>query len=99
SRPASPGTSTRRRGSSCSPPPSSRHGARAAVPAAATVRIRPNSGHLEAWSVPWVLMHLVAETARHAGHADIVREGVDGATVFPLMAAAEGWPATPWLQP
>jgi uncharacterized damage-inducible protein DinB len=54
---------------------------------------------LDAWSVRWVLMHLVAETARHAGHADIVREGVDGGTAFPLMAAAEGWPATPWLQP
>ncbi|MDT0166618.1 DinB family protein [Actinotalea sp. AC32] len=25
-----------------------------------------------------VLVHLVAETARHAGHADIVRESVDG---------------------
>jgi uncharacterized damage-inducible protein DinB len=54
---------------------------------------------LDAWSVRWVLMHLVSETARHAGHADIVREAVDGATAFPLMAAAEGWPATPWLQP
>ncbi len=54
---------------------------------------------LDAWSVRWVLMHLVAETARHAGHADIVREALDGATAFPLLAAAEGWPATPWLQP
>ena len=42
---------------------------------------------------------LIEETARHAGHADIIREEVDGATAFPLMAAAEGWPATPWLQP
>jgi len=54
---------------------------------------------LDAWSVRWVLMHLVAETARHAGHADMVREAVDGATAFPIMAAAEGWPATPWMQP
>jgi hypothetical protein len=54
---------------------------------------------LDAWSVRWVLMHLVSETARHAGHADIVREAIDGATAFPLMAAAEGWPATPWMQP
>ena len=54
---------------------------------------------LDAWSVRWVLMYLVSETARHAGHADIVREAVDGATAFPLLAAAEGWPATPWLQP
>ncbi len=52
-----------------------------------------------AWSVRWVLLHLIQETARHAGHADLVREALDGATAFPLMAAAEGWPATPWLQP
>jgi len=54
---------------------------------------------VEAWSVRWVLLHLIQETARHAGHADIVREAIDGATAFPLMAAAEGWPATPWMQP
>jgi uncharacterized damage-inducible protein DinB len=54
---------------------------------------------VEAWSVRWVLLHLIEETARHAGHADIVRESVDGATAYPLMAAAERWPATPWLQP
>ena len=54
---------------------------------------------VEAWSVRWVLLHLITETARHAGHADIVRESVDGATAFPLMAAAEGWPARPWLKP
>jgi hypothetical protein len=27
----------------------------------------------------WVLAHLLQETARHAGHADIVREVIDGA--------------------
>jgi uncharacterized damage-inducible protein DinB len=54
---------------------------------------------VEAWSVRWVLLHLIQETARHAGHADLVREQLDGATAFPLMAAAEGWPATPWMQP
>ena len=54
---------------------------------------------VEAWSVRWVLLHLITETARHAGHADIVREAIDGASAYPLMAAAEGWPATPWLQP
>jgi uncharacterized damage-inducible protein DinB len=54
---------------------------------------------VDAWSVRWVLLHLVTETARHAGHADIVREAIDGATGFPLMAAVEGWPSTPWLKP
>jgi uncharacterized damage-inducible protein DinB len=31
-------------------------------------------------SMRWVLIHMVEETARHAGHADIVRELLDGAT-------------------
>jgi uncharacterized damage-inducible protein DinB len=54
---------------------------------------------VEAWSVRWVLLHLIQETSRHAGHADIIRETIDGATAFPLMAAAENWPVTPWMQP
>lgn len=28
----------------------------------------------------WVLLHLINETARHAGHADAVRELLDGTT-------------------
>jgi hypothetical protein len=28
----------------------------------------------------WTLTHLIEETARHAGHADILRELIDGAT-------------------
>lgn len=28
----------------------------------------------------WVIVHLVEEIARHAGHADILRELIDGAT-------------------
>jgi len=58
-----------------------------------------NRKDLTHWNVRWILLHLIQETARHAGHADIIRESVDGATAYPLMAAAEGWPATPWLQP
>jgi uncharacterized damage-inducible protein DinB len=54
---------------------------------------------LEAWTVRWVLLHLISEHARHAGHADLIRESIDGATAFPLMAAVEGWPASPWMQP
>jgi uncharacterized damage-inducible protein DinB len=54
---------------------------------------------IDAWSVRWVLLHLIQEMARHAGHADIIREQVDGATAFPLMAAAEGWAETPWIKP
>lgn len=31
-------------------------------------------------SMRWVLIHMIEETARHAGHMDIVRELIDGAT-------------------
>ncbi|HEY0718558.1 MAG TPA: DinB family protein [Streptosporangiaceae bacterium] len=31
------------------------------------------------WSARRALMHVVAETAQHAGHADIIREALDGA--------------------
>jgi len=31
-------------------------------------------------SMRWVLIHMVEETARHAGHVDILRELIDGAT-------------------
>ena len=30
------------------------------------------------WSVRRVLLHVIAETAQHAGHADILRESLDG---------------------
>jgi hypothetical protein len=30
------------------------------------------------WSVRRVLLHVIAETAQHAGHADIIRETIDG---------------------
>jgi uncharacterized damage-inducible protein DinB len=34
----------------------------------------------DAVSMRWVLIHMIEETARHAGHMDIVRELIDGAT-------------------
>lgn len=30
------------------------------------------------WSVRRVLLHVIGETAQHAGHADIIRESLDG---------------------
>lgn len=30
------------------------------------------------FSLRWVVVHLIEETARHAGHADILREAIDG---------------------
>ncbi|MFD7625447.1 DinB family protein [Streptomyces sp. NPDC059851] len=45
-------------------------------------------------SMRWLLLHLVEEHARHAGHADIIRESLDGKTAFELVALAHGgtWP-------
>jgi hypothetical protein len=53
---------------------------------------------LDAWEVRWVLFHLIEELARHAGHADIIREHIDGGTMHAIMATAEKWPEEPWLQ-
>lgn len=33
-------------------------------------------------SLRWVLVHMVEETARHTGHADVVRELLDGTTGY-----------------
>jgi uncharacterized damage-inducible protein DinB len=30
------------------------------------------------FSLRWILLHLIEETARHAGHADLLREAIDG---------------------
>ena len=30
------------------------------------------------WSARRVVLHIIAETAQHAGHADIIREALDG---------------------
>lgn len=54
---------------------------------------------VQAWSIRWVLGHLIEELARHCGHADIIRESLDGATWFELMAARDGWQETTWLKP
>ncbi len=31
-------------------------------------------------SLRWLLMHMIEEYARHNGHADLLRERIDGAT-------------------
>ncbi|MBX7452115.1 DinB family protein [Mycolicibacterium sp. 3033] len=50
------------------------------------------------WTVRWVALHLIEELTRHAGHADIIRETCDGATMYELMAAQELWPETDFIQ-
>lgn len=39
--------------------------------------LRPDA--TEGPSLRWVLVHMIEETGRHAGHADIIREQLDGA--------------------
>ncbi|MFJ8152219.1 DinB family protein [Streptomyces sp. NPDC094468] len=41
-------------------------------------------------SLRWVLVHMIEETARHAGHLDILRELIDGATGDHPRAAPTG---------
>jgi hypothetical protein len=53
----------------------------------------------DGFSMRWILLHVLEELARHAGHADIIREHIDGATMYELMAGAEGWPETDWVKP
>jgi hypothetical protein len=45
-------------------------------------------------SVRWVLLHLLKETARHAGHADIIRETLDGQRAGRLTDAYDAGPAS-----
>ena len=52
-----------------------------------------------AWSVRWVILHVINELARHAGHADIVRETIDGAAMYELIAGLEGWEIEGWVTP
>ena len=52
-----------------------------------------------AWSVRWVIFHMIEELARHAGQGDIIRESIDGATLYELLAGLEDWEPSPWLTP
>lgn len=38
----------------------------------------PCSHYGQHFSLRWVLLHLLQETTRHAGHADLLREAIDG---------------------
>ncbi|MEV5159446.1 DinB family protein [Streptomyces sp. NPDC053728] len=44
-------------------------------------------------SMRWLLIHLVEEIGRHAGHADILRETLDGRTARDLVAEEAGYPS------
>jgi len=42
-----------------------------------TLAVRQRYGHH--FSLRWILVHLIEEYARHCGHADLIRESIDGA--------------------
>lgn len=47
----------------------------------------------------YLVVHHVEEFARHAGHADLLREAIDGAKAAELNAAVQGRPANAWVTP
>ena len=51
-------------------PPGGRRGTRSTTPAC---------GAGEPCSLRWIYIHMIEEYARHNGHADLIRELVDGA--------------------
>ena len=78
---------------------------------AAVERMDPGSDALEA-PAPWfgrmqptpvtkrmLALHLIEEFARHAGHADLVREQLDGALSAQLTLAANNIPGNDFVQP
>ena len=45
-----------------------------------TLSVRPSRRSGEPYSLRWMLLHMIEEYARHNGHADLIRESIDGAT-------------------
>ncbi len=45
-----------------------------------TLSAQPGRRSGQPFSLRWILVHLIEEYARHAGHADLIRESIDGAT-------------------
>jgi uncharacterized damage-inducible protein DinB len=60
----------------------------------ATTEVPPHIGEMYPdsceWTVRWVLLHIIEELTRHAGRADIIRESIDGATMYELLFALDG---------
>ncbi len=42
-----------------------------------SVRVDREGNH---WSLRWIMVHMIEEYARHCGHADLIRESIDGDT-------------------
>lgn len=46
----------------------------------------------------WAIHHIITEIARHAGHADLIREAIDGATAYELNFYADGGTPQQWAE-
>jgi uncharacterized damage-inducible protein DinB len=53
---------------------------RRVVASAPSLEERARKPGREEYSLRWILVHMIEETARHAGHADILREQLGGTT-------------------
>ena len=51
----------------------------AAAPSLDALSARPDRNG-EHWNLRWILVHMIEEYARHCGHADLIRESIDGDT-------------------
>jgi len=47
----------------------------------------------------YLLVHQIEEMARHAGHADIIREQIDGMSISAIVLTADGMPASDFFEP
>ena len=45
---------------------------------AESARVSPRTG--ERFSLRWILVHMIEEYSRHNGHADLIRQSIDGQT-------------------
>src|ERR1700734_4086045 len=52
----------------------------ASVPDLDALAVKPDGRTGEQFSLRWILTHMIEEYARHNGHADLLRERIDGAT-------------------
>lgn len=47
------------------------------------------------WTVRKMALHLLRETAHHCGHADIIREALDGQSTMAAISEGSGWADLP----
>ncbi|MCM3805702.1 DinB family protein [Streptomyces sp. DR7-3] len=58
------------------------------------LRLPWDEGGTRTWR--WAVLHLIEELARHAGHADIIRETIDGKGAFDLVFETGAAPEPDW---